>query len=227
MDEALNYSVLKNNELMIVPENFVYPPLAQIGIDELLTQGFTVFDVRHGSSPKFTLDEIVDDCKLAVGFIKKYAKNFNIDPQRIGLFGISAGGYLSAYLATSGIGAKTVAIFYPAGYDFLYDKTNSPEAYNSLPALHIEEAKLDSLSVKYYISSDDPSFLIIYGEEDFPFIVQASTNMAAALKAVGVETKLISIPGTGHEFRNSEGYQAEHGEFARKTMVDWFVKHLK
>ncbi len=226
MDDSLNCIFLKKDELMIVPENFKYPPLAQFGIDELLEKGFTVFDVRHGSSPKFTLDEIVKDCEQAIDFITNHAGLYNIDPERMGLFGVSAGGYIASYLATKGVGVKSVATYYPAGYDWIRVKYNSQEAYNNLPALHLEEDTLDSFSIKYYISSDDPSFLIIYGEEDFPFITQASTDIATALKNAGVETELISIPGTGHEFRNAEGYQAEHGEFARLKMVEWFEKQL-
>jgi dienelactone hydrolase len=226
MDESLNCTFLKKDELMIVPENFKYPPLAQFGIDELLEKGFTVFDVRHGSSPKFTLDEIVKDCEQAIEFIKKHAGLYNVDPERLGLFGASAGGYIASYLATTGAGVKSVALYYPAGFDWIRVKYNSPDAYNNLPALHLDEEVLDSLSIKRYISSDDPSFLIIYGKEDFPFIIQASEDIAAGLKNAGVEIQLISIPGTGHEFRGTEGYHTENGEFARLKMVEWFEKQL-
>lgn len=226
MDESFKCTYLKKDELMIVPENIKYPPLAQFSIDELLQKGFTIFDIRHGSSPKFTLDEIVEDCKQSVEFIKKHATSYHIDPSRIGLFGASAGGYIAAYLATTGVGIKTVAIYYPAGFDFIRVKNNSPEVYHNLPALHLDEKILDSLSINNYISSDDPSFLIIYGEDDFEFITQASTDIAAGLKKVGVETELISIPGTGHEFRGKDGYHAEHGEFARLKMVEWFERQL-
>jgi dienelactone hydrolase len=222
MNVNLECSYLKKEELMIIPENFKYPPLAQFSMDELLEYGITVFDVRHGSSPKFTLDEIVEDCHMAVQFIKNHAGLFKIDPDRIGLFGASAGGYLAAYLATTGAGIKTVAIFYPAGYDFIELKNTSAEAYESLPALHLDEEILDDLSLKRHISADDPSFLIIYGEDDFPFITGSCTAIAAGLTEAKVENELIPIPGIGHEFRNNEGYHAEHGEFARLKMAQWF-----
>ena len=44
---------------------------------------------------------------------------------------------------------------------------------------------------------------------------------------MNVETEVISILGTGHEFKNQDGYKYEHGEFARLKMVEWFIKHLK
>jgi len=226
MDEKETCSYLTKNEMMIFPENFKYPPLAQYSMDELLEKGFTIFDIRHGSSPKFTLDEIAMDCKQAVEFIKKHADKFNIDTERLGLFGASAGGYLAAYIATTDVGIKTAVLYYPAGFDWIRVKNTALEAYNSLPALHIEEKLIDSLSIKHYITSDDPSFLIIYGEEDFPFIIQASTNITESLKNKGVETELISIPGIGHEFRGEDGYHSEDGEFARLKMVEWFENQL-
>lgn len=226
MDENMECSYLTKDELMIVPENFKYPPLAQFSMDELLDKGISVFDVRHGSSPRFTLDEIVEDCHLAIKFIKEHAGLFHIDPDRMGLFGASAGGYLAAYLAATGAGVKTIAIYYPAGYDFIELKNTAEEAYENLPALHLDEEILKELSLNQHISSDDPSFLIIYGEEDFPFITASCKDISAALTKVEVEHELIPIPGVGHEFRNEEGYHAEHGEYARLKMADWFGKKL-
>jgi dienelactone hydrolase len=226
MDENLECRYLNKDELMIVPENFKYPPLAQFSMDELLEKGITVFDVRHGSSPKFTLDEIVEDCHLAIRFIKDHAGIFHIDPDRMGLFGASAGGYLAAYLATTGAGVKTVSIYYPAGYDFIEMKNTAAEAYENLPALHLDEEILKELSLREHISPDDPSFLIIYGEEDFPFITGSCNDLAAGLTQAKVENELVPIPGIGHEFRSEEGYHAEHGEFARLKMADWFGTKL-
>jgi acetyl esterase/lipase len=226
MDDNMNCTYLKKDDLMIIPENFKYPPLAQFSMDELLDNGFTIFDVRHGSSPKFLLDEIVEDCRHAIQYIKKNARNFQIDAERIGLFGASAGGYIAAYLAITGIGVKTVVLFYPAGFDFIRLKQNSPDAYENLPALHLNENILKNLSLKNHISADDPSFLIIYGDEDFPFITQTCKDFDIKLKGAKVESELIAIPGIGHEFRTKNGYAVEQGEFARLKMVDWFIEHL-
>jgi acetyl esterase/lipase len=67
----------------------------------LTSQGFTVFAVRHGSSPKFSIEEAVADVRRSVRFIRLNAERFNIDPQRIGVYGMSAGGHLSLMLGTT------------------------------------------------------------------------------------------------------------------------------
>src|SRR5262245_10529483 len=69
---------------------------------EFLRRGYTVFCVCHGSQPKFTIPEIIDDLHRAVRFIRFNAKQFHIDPERIGVTGVSAGGHLSLVLGTSG-----------------------------------------------------------------------------------------------------------------------------
>jgi acetyl esterase/lipase len=68
----------------------------------LLAHGYTVFAVVHGSQPRFTVPEIIQDMNRAVRFIRYHAKDYGIDPERIGIAGASAGGHLSLMLATAG-----------------------------------------------------------------------------------------------------------------------------
>jgi acetyl esterase/lipase len=68
----------------------------------LLARGYTVFGVVHGSQPKFTIPEILEDVHRAVRFIRYHARDYKIDPQRIGITGGSAGGHLSLMQGTAG-----------------------------------------------------------------------------------------------------------------------------
>jgi acetyl esterase/lipase len=68
----------------------------------LLQRGYTVFAVVHGCQPKFSIPEIVADMNRAVRFIRHHAADYQIDPQRIGVTGGSAGGHLSTMLGTAG-----------------------------------------------------------------------------------------------------------------------------
>ncbi|MBM3983586.1 MAG: alpha/beta hydrolase [Planctomycetes bacterium] len=62
---------------------------------EFVNRGYTVFAVVHGSQPKFTIPEVLDDMHRAVRFIKANAKKYNVDPDKLGIAGGSAGGHLS------------------------------------------------------------------------------------------------------------------------------------
>lgn len=68
----------------------------------LLERGYTVFAVVHGSQPKFAIPEILEDMNRAVRFIRFHAKEYGIDPERIGITGASAGGHLSLMQGTAG-----------------------------------------------------------------------------------------------------------------------------
>ncbi|MFT3882916.1 MAG: alpha/beta hydrolase [Gemmatales bacterium] len=63
--------------------------------NEMLKRGYVVFVVVHGSQPKFTIPEILEDMNRSVRYIRYHAKDYGIDPDRIGIIGASAGGHLS------------------------------------------------------------------------------------------------------------------------------------
>ncbi len=79
------------------PEN-VRPEFYQA----FLRRGYTVFAVVHGSQPKFTIPEILEDMHRAVRFIRCHAADYKIDPERLGIFGASAGGHLSLMQGMAG-----------------------------------------------------------------------------------------------------------------------------
>jgi acetyl esterase/lipase len=71
-------------------------------------RGYTVFAVVHGSQPRYTVPEIVQDMNRAVRFVRHHAKDYSVDPDRIGITGASAGGHLSLMMGTAGCdGDKT------------------------------------------------------------------------------------------------------------------------
>lgn len=71
-------------------------------IAEYLRRGYTVFAVVHGSQPKFTIPEVLEDMHRAIRFIRSRADQYKIDPNRIGITGASAGGHLSLMQGTAG-----------------------------------------------------------------------------------------------------------------------------
>ncbi len=67
-----------------------------------LDRGYTVFAVVHGSQPKYTIPEILDDMHRAVRYIRHHAKDYDVDPDKLGIYGGSAGGHLSLMQGTAG-----------------------------------------------------------------------------------------------------------------------------
>lgn len=109
-------------------------------------KGQTVFEVVHGSQPKYTIPEITQDIQRAARFIRAHAKEYGVDPNRIGVSGGSAGGHLSLTLAATGGPGKAdapdpvdrassavqaVAIFFPPT-DFLNYGMKGSKAFTDI-----------------------------------------------------------------------------------------------
>lgn len=71
-------------------------------VEPFVKRGYTVFAVVHGSQPRFAIPEILDDIHRAVRFIRFNAKDYGVDPNRIGITGGSAGGHLSLMQGLAG-----------------------------------------------------------------------------------------------------------------------------
>ncbi|MCI0642123.1 MAG: alpha/beta hydrolase [Gemmataceae bacterium] len=77
---------------------------------EFVQRGYTVFAVVHGSQPMFTIPEILEDMHRAVRYIRHHAKDYKIDPDRLGIYGGSAGGHLSLMQGTAGMEGAAVSL---------------------------------------------------------------------------------------------------------------------
>jgi acetyl esterase/lipase len=76
--------------------------IGPVYIEPFVNRGYTVFAVVHGSQPRYTVPEIVQDMNRSVRFIRYHAKDYGIDPDHLGVMGASAGGHLSLMLGTAG-----------------------------------------------------------------------------------------------------------------------------
>ena len=208
------------------------PPESAIGrFAPLLAKGFTVFSVRHGSSPRYKVPEAAADVERAVRFIKQNASTFGVDPGRLGAWGGSAGGHLSLMLGLdpdagnaqesdrvlrgpSGV-AAIVAYFPPV------DLRQLAGPSERFPALDFAKDLAPSVSPIQFVSRDDPPVLLIHGDADKLVPIAHSERLSAALREAGVTVEFVTIPGGDHGFTNPE-----HRQRATELMVGWFERHL-
>lgn len=66
----------------------------------LLENGFNVFKMQYSVNEEILSSHPLKELSEAVVYIKKHAKELNVDKERIFLMGFSAGGHLAASLAT-------------------------------------------------------------------------------------------------------------------------------
>jgi acetyl esterase/lipase len=79
-------------------------------LEQYLAKGFTIFTVMHGSQPRYTIPEEISDLRRAVRYIRYNAAKFGIDPNHIGITGISSGAHLALMVATIDDKINTTAL---------------------------------------------------------------------------------------------------------------------
>jgi acetyl esterase/lipase len=203
----------------------------------LTSRGFTVFAVRHGSSPKFTIPEAVDDVRRAVRFIRHNADDFGIDPDRIGVYGASAGGHLSLMLGTTADEGDpkaadpvlressrvhaVVALVAPSDIKrAAWSAEGHLPAYDGFPALNLDQETAASVSPLDFVTKDDAPALLIAGDKDTLVPITHSEEIHAEFQKVKVPSKLSVVEGAGHGFNGQQMLRAG------QEMCDWFEEHL-
>ncbi|MEJ6951770.1 alpha/beta hydrolase fold domain-containing protein [Natronospora cellulosivora (SeqCode)] len=68
---------------------------------DLAEAGYLVASIEYGVAPQVTFPQPLLDLKSAIRFLKVHADKFNINPDKIGVMGDSAGGYLAAFAGTT------------------------------------------------------------------------------------------------------------------------------
>jgi acetyl esterase/lipase len=199
----------------------------------MLEKGFTLFIVRHGSSPLFKVPECVADVRRAVRFIRSNAASYNVDAARLGVFGASAGGHLSLMLGTTADDGNpasndpiekasdrvsaVVAIFPPSE---LKSYLESEKMRQQFPALQFDAAQWKSVSPIEHVSADDAPTLLLHGNKDTLVPDKHSKEIQKAFQEKGVVTDLIEFPEAAHGFGGADA------EKAVTVTVAWFEKHL-
>jgi acetyl esterase/lipase len=68
---------------------------------DLADAGYVVASINYRVAPTAIFPQPLEDVKAAIRYLKAHADKFNINPDKIGVIGESAGGYLSAMTGTT------------------------------------------------------------------------------------------------------------------------------
>jgi acetyl esterase/lipase len=187
--------------------------------------------VEYRFSQEATWPAQIHDCKAAIRWLRGNAAKYNIDPDRIAVWGGSAGGHLVAMLGTSGdvkdlegdLGEfdkessqvqAVIDFFGPSDFRTItnspstlrHGDADSPESKLIGGRIGDNPEKAKHVSPVVYATKDDPPFLIAHGTKDMTVPFSQSEEMAKALVDAKVATPPVFIPMTdaGHGFRSDE-----------------------
>ena len=200
----------------------------------LLEAGYTVFRVRHGSSPRYGIPDAYSDVTQAVRFVRSNAAEFGVDPERLAAMGNSAGGHLALLLGTRGENgmasgdpleqissriAAVIALVPPTDLTVaVWESPDSLPGYRRFPALDLSmELAAEHSPLEHVTPDDAPSLIIIGGADELvpPF---HGERMASAFKRENVPHELIVFPEAGHDLGDWERVHEES--------IRWLNTHL-
>ena len=184
----------------------------------LVQDGYAVASIDYRLTSTAPFPAQIEDCKAAVRWLRANAAKYNLDADRIGVWGHSAGGHLAALLGTSGgvpelegsgdnmqYSSQVQAVCDSAGPADLLAMTNlGPKRTFAIEGLlggplEKDKAKAIAASPIHYVSKDDPPFLIVHGEGDRTVPVEQSQRLYEELRKAGVNATLKILPHVGHQ----------------------------
>jgi acetyl esterase/lipase len=206
-------------------------------------RGIAAFNINYRLSGQAKYPAAIVDCLDAVRYLRSHAKEYNIDPDRIGAEGASAGGHLSLMLAlmepdkdatdAQGKPLKNwlrCAISNYGPTDFT-DQESAAKSIDKASLGQFMGGTYAEMPDKYreaspvtYVSADDPPILLLQGTADIYVPFQQAVIMEKALKEAGVHVETIYPEGGGHGW-NSGTTQDQRIGF-RRSSEEFMLKYL-
>jgi acetyl esterase/lipase len=177
--------------------------------------GFVVASIDYRTtSTRSTYRDGLADVAAALQFLREHAAEYDLDPDRVAVWGESAGAYLAAMAATEpGLGINAAVDFFGAsnlaalgtGFDpdvrAFYARPGTPiPSYvvgpDRAPADHPGELRAADPANR--ITAQTPPFLILHGDDDRIIEPAQTARLHQALRAAGVDSTRYVIPDAGH-----------------------------
>lgn len=194
----------------------------------MVARGYAVSSINYRLSQVAVFPALLHDAKAAVRWLRAHAGEYDLDPDRFGVWGGSAGGYLAAMvglvqdfpelegdLGNNDTSSRVQAVcdwYGPSDFLRMNDVPgtmdhNAPDSPESqLIGAPIQEnpdlvAKTNPITyVTPERAQDIPPFLIMHGGDDLTVIPNQSQLLHDALMQAGADITLVILGGLGHGF---------------------------
>ncbi|MFQ5399429.1 MAG: alpha/beta hydrolase fold domain-containing protein [Anaerolineae bacterium] len=210
-------------------------------IRELTNRGYLVVSLDYRLAPQYKFPAQIEDVKCAIRQLRAHAAAYGLDPDRIGVWGGSAGGHLVSllgvtdenagwdvgqYLDQSSRVQAVVDMFGPADLSLFQEDSN-----NLMKRAFGAETRMDAIiaaaSPVTYVTSDDSPFLILHGTEDGVVSLEQSEVLYDALTTAGVPVELVIVENAGHGFIPVNGAINPNRQEITRMIADFFDQYLK
>ena len=200
----------------------------------LTDANFVVVSINYRLAPKNKWPACIDDVLTAIKWVKANAAKFKGDPDKVALFGYSAGGQLACLAAVIAEKETTVqaVVGLAAPTDLVFDSLRRGNVSSYLKDLFgLQGADVNTpqtvqiiweASPINHLHTGLPPFLLVHGTADKSVPYQLSLNFQDRLKEFKVPCELITVNGASHKIVEWGSFDADF----TKKIVDWLNKTL-
>ena len=191
-----------------------------IDIPAMTERGHAVAAINYRLMPDHPFPAEVVDAKCAIRFLRAHADEYNLLTEKIGIWGGSAGGHLSAM-----VGLTNDDPTYDAGEYLdesskvdavveMFGPTDLTQPMGWLQRWLLRRAfgtdspsdnKLIEASPVQYVTREAPPILILHGEQDMAVPVEHAQALYQKLLDAGVDAKLVIVENANHNFKPTGG----------------------
>lgn len=186
----------------------------------LLDSGFALASINYRYSTQEIFPAQLVDCKSAIRWLRAHADRYGYDPDRIGVWGNSAGGHLVALLGTTGKNRQfdlgehldqssdvcaVVELYGPTDFTMILRNPGGFKNASASMKLLLGDSpdkmaqRAAMASPVTYVSKDSAPFLILHGTGDKTVDIEQSRCFHKALEDVGAKSELLVVPDVGHD----------------------------
>jgi len=177
----------------------------------LARRGYAVASIDYRLAPKYPWPAQRDDVLAALAFLHAQAPSLNIDPGRIVLLGLSAGGQIAAatgYSAHDPSIRGVIIIYGITDFRLSWDLSTDPNWQDHRPFLQMflggtpdtASAAYDSASATRLVDASTPPTLMLQGQLDMNVHPRQAELLDQRLAAARVPHVLVMLPWAAHAF---------------------------
>ncbi|MGI5819749.1 MAG: alpha/beta hydrolase fold domain-containing protein [Armatimonadota bacterium] len=207
--------------------------------DRFIAQGVAVISIGYRLSGVAPYPAAVDDCLAAVRWIRENAEGLKVDPDRMAVWGGSAGGHLALMMGFREPGPEDAGAdgAPPPNFFRCVVALNPPTDLTADDEMHRERALLAFMAAtreeapeRYaeaspltHLSADDPPVFIMHGTADRTVPYNQALVLQERMEEVGVPVTLVTFEGAGHGL---SGADREDVEATMQRAVEFVLEHL-
>lgn len=156
-----------------------------------LSQGLNVAVLEYTIAPNIRMDGMVEEIRLAAKWLAANLAGFGADPRRVIMGGHSAGGHLTAMVASMpevwcGLAISGLFDLQPIRLSYLNEK------------LALDEGEAERNSPLRNLPATAAPLMIAYGTAELPELQRQSVEFGEAWLDAGLPGELAPIAGTNH-----------------------------